>query len=564
MKLKTALVIVLVSSSNAFQFMSNWKITPPADQEMQNKVKAKFGDKKLVVLTGASSGLGRKTAQALLRSGDYHVIGAVRDLDKMEVVAEVDGFDMDNFTPMHLELNSFDSVRKFCDDIKEYKMTKPIDRLICNAGVYQPSLPYAKWSAEGHEQTMQVNFLSHFLMISELLDDMRNSKDPRVIMVGSVTGNDNTVGGGGVYPIADLKTLDGFRAGFDNPVAMADGYGFDGAKAYKDSKLCLMMMSNVLHSKYHKLTGVAFSSIYPGCIAESPLFREKRKWFRKYFPVFMKYITGGFVSEQEAGQRLFQVAHDPRCTKSGVYWSWNGGPRENRGLEALEKGGQISGGGGAGGGWDSIFENDQSGKVNNIDLGIDLFRFSTEITQAEWPDVTAVRSPCPTLNVIGAISKGMIEKEELKRMVERPGLKEDGTPIKLGKRKRVKRVAQKVVGGVVKNTLGRVGRFAGRRLLGRVPDTALEGSFQDEKPEEENKLLNKVHEVETPERQPVVNVAQKDKDSLEREILDKIYSDYIKSEDAEKILDAYKNGTMMKSDAELFEEMMKDKELTRQ
>ena len=174
---------------------------------------------------------------------------------------------------------------------------------------------------------------------------MKESPDPRVVMVGSVTGNDNTVGGGGVYPIADLKDLSGFKAGFDNPIAMADGkpsylvfeversylyifsltwmlsphlgYGFDGAKAYKDSKLCLMMMSNVLHSKYNKLTGIAFSSIYPGCIAESPLFREKRAWFRKYFPVFMKYITGGFVSEHEAGQRLFQVCHDPRCSKSG-------------------------------------------------------------------------------------------------------------------------------------------------------------------------------------------------------------------------------------------------------
>merc|ERR1719469_1340551 len=97
------------------------------------------------------------------------------------------------------------------------------------------------------------------------------------------------------------------------------------------------MISNVLHAKCYKLTGIAFSSIYPGCIAESPLFREKRKWFRKYFPIFMKFITGGFVSEQEAGQRLFQVAHDPRCSKSGVYWSWNGGPREGRGIEAMEK-----------------------------------------------------------------------------------------------------------------------------------------------------------------------------------------------------------------------------------
>ena len=231
----------------------------------------------------------------------------------MEAVAEMDGFDMDNFTPLHLELNSFASVHEFCDKLKEFKIEKPIDRLICNAGIYQPSLPYAKWSADGHEQTMQTNYLSHFLMIrynrflkvylihfefshsntpnptvhlvhiisfdSELLKDMMKSSDPRVIMVGSVTGNDNTVGGGGVYPIADLKNLDGFRAGFDNP--MADGYGFDGAKSYKDSKLCLMMMSNVLHSKFHKLTGITFSSIYPGCIAESPLFREKRKWFRK-------------------------------------------------------------------------------------------------------------------------------------------------------------------------------------------------------------------------------------------------------------------------------------------
>jgi hypothetical protein len=81
---------------------------------------------------------------------------------------------------------------------------------------------------------------------------------------------------------------------------------------------------------------------------------------------------------------LFQVAHDPRCAKSGVYWSWNGGPREGRGAEAIEKGGQISGGGGAGGGWDSIFENDQSSKVLNIETANKLFNRATEITGANW------------------------------------------------------------------------------------------------------------------------------------------------------------------------------------
>lgn len=292
----------LFEGASAFQFMKNWKI--PTYDPNDEVIHRRFGDKstyehqlieltfrqELVVITGASSGLGRKTAQALLRTGEYHVIGAVREyvysssvlihcfcsLDKMEAVAEVDGFDMNSFTPMYCELNDFESVREFCRNVEDFRLSKPLDRLICNAGVYQPSLPTPKWSKDGHEQTMQINFLSHFLIVSHLMPALMSSKvGSRVVMVGSVTGNDNTVGGGGVYPIADLHELDGLKHGFKKPIAMADGYGFIGAKAYKDSKLCLMMMANYLHSKYHKLTGVSFSSMYPGCIAESPLFREK-------------------------------------------------------------------------------------------------------------------------------------------------------------------------------------------------------------------------------------------------------------------------------------------------
>ena len=80
------------------------------------------------------------------------------------------------------------------------------------------------------------------------MPEMEGAQDPRITLVGSVTGNDNTVGGGGVYPIADLKELAGLKAGFKNPIAMLDGYGFIGAKAYKDSKLALMMLSKVATS----------------------------------------------------------------------------------------------------------------------------------------------------------------------------------------------------------------------------------------------------------------------------------------------------------------------------
>lgn len=172
------------SSADAFKFMSNWqppKILTDAQKVEVAKTEERFGDKseciihdsffvctslhimdfiyyiaiyisqpimyhlysylyntyipaELVVITGCSSGLGRETVKNLLATDKYHVVGAVRDVDKMEAVAEIDEFNMDNFHIMECELNSFESVHKFCEDLKEYQLAKPIDRLICNAG----------------------------------------------------------------------------------------------------------------------------------------------------------------------------------------------------------------------------------------------------------------------------------------------------------------------------------------------------------------------------------------------------------------------------------------------
>ena len=59
---------------------------------------------------------------------------------------------------------------------------------------------------------------------------------------------------------------------------MVDGAGFNGAKAYKDSKLANMMTVLELHRRYNESTGIVFTSMYPGCIAETALFRQKRTW----------------------------------------------------------------------------------------------------------------------------------------------------------------------------------------------------------------------------------------------------------------------------------------------
>ena len=52
-------------------------------------------DKKVCVITGTTSGLGKETARALLNKGDYYVICACRDVAKMEEVAKTEGFNPD-------------------------------------------------------------------------------------------------------------------------------------------------------------------------------------------------------------------------------------------------------------------------------------------------------------------------------------------------------------------------------------------------------------------------------------------------------------------------------------
>lgn len=207
-----------------------------------------------------------------------------------------------------------------------------------------------------------------------------------------------------------------------------------------------------------------------------------------------------------------------------MYWSWNGGPREGRGSEALEKGGQISGGGGAGGGWDSIFENDQSAKVLDIDTQMKLFEYATDITDAEWPEIKAITSPCPTLKVIGAVTKGMVKREELKRMREmgRPGIVET-QPVKPSRRKRVAMATDRVVSGVLSNTVGRVARFAGKRVLGQIPDEAVNGSFDakaqeskstDDEVSSENDLQVLAEDQQLLEKEVAPQLAKKDVASI--------------------------------------------------
>ena len=272
-----------------------------------------------VLITGTTSGVGLNAANALALRG-WQVITANRSPQRASAAADEFGIPKERLQYVLMDLGDLDSVRRAVDALPDR-----LDAVVCNAAVYKPKLKQPERSPQGYEISMATNHFGHFLLVQLLLDRLKNSSHPskRVVILGTVTANSKELGGKIPIPApADLGDLSGFEAGFKEPISMASGKLFKPGKAYKDSKLCNMITTQELHQRLHQQTGITFSSLYPGCVADSPLFRNTPKAFQTIFPWFQKNITGGYVTQALAGDRVAQVVADPDFAESGVHWSW--------------------------------------------------------------------------------------------------------------------------------------------------------------------------------------------------------------------------------------------------
>ena len=283
-----------------------------------------------VLITGTTSGVGLHATKAMVDRG-WQVVTANRDPVKAAAAADRLAIPSAQLSHLRFDLADLDSVRAGAETLVA-SLGRPLDALVINAAVYKPRLEQPERSPQGYEISMATNHLGQFLLIHLLLPDLERSSHPsrRVVILGTVTANSKELGGKIPIPApADLGDLAGFKAGFQAPIAMANGKPFKPGKAYKDSKLCNMITTQELHRRLHGSTGIVFSSLYPGCVADSPLFRHAPQAFQKIFPWFQKNITGGYVSQAQAGERVAQVVADPAFSSSGVHWSW--GNRQKQG-----------------------------------------------------------------------------------------------------------------------------------------------------------------------------------------------------------------------------------------
>ena len=290
-----------------------------------------------VIITGASSGVGLYAAKSLAERG-WFVVMACRDLPKARQAAQALGVAADRHVVLPIDLGIQASVRAFVHAFRA--LGRPLNALVNNAAVYRPRVKAPERSPEGYEISVATNHLGHFLLSRLLLDDLQRSggavpgQPARLVTLGTVTANSEEFGGKVPIPApADLGDLQGLEAGFKAPVSMIDGKPFKPGKAYKDSKLCNMIISRELHARYHAPTGIVFNTLYPGCVADTALFRDTPPAFQRIFPWFQKHITKGYVTQALAGDRVAQVVADAAFAQSGVHWSW--GNRQQPGRAAF-------------------------------------------------------------------------------------------------------------------------------------------------------------------------------------------------------------------------------------
>jgi len=167
----------------------------------------------IVVMTGATSGIGAQALKRLLAEPSTEVIVGARG-----------GREIAGATVVPLDLASLESVRSFAEAVQKRLGDAKIDMLVLNAGAQFRS---DQRSADGFEMTFAVNYLAHYLLARLLLPYM--AEGGRLEITTSDTH--------GQWPIAP-KTVD--------PQAFAHPVKSSPARAYPASKLCDLLAARSL------------------------------------------------------------------------------------------------------------------------------------------------------------------------------------------------------------------------------------------------------------------------------------------------------------------------------
>lgn len=200
-----------------------------------------------MIVTGATSGIGRAAAERLARGGATVVL-ACRDAQKGDAAAVAIRAATGNSAvrAMTCDVSSKESIDAFAVEFQ--RRFDHLDVLVNNAGIMNPR---RKLTPSGIEETFATNYLGAFILTHALLGALRASRQGRVINVSSAGHRDLSR-----IPFDDLQLVQ----------------NYSGVRAYNLSKAALIMFTYTLAEKLAdaRITvnalhpGIVRSNIWPG------------------------------------------------------------------------------------------------------------------------------------------------------------------------------------------------------------------------------------------------------------------------------------------------------------
>ncbi len=274
-----------------------------------------------VLLTGGSSGIGFEAARLLLQAG-HRLTLPCRDASTASALRQRLAGAV--HTPI-CDLADLDSVER-CAALLTAE-PEAIDVLVLNAGLQYSGAAEPRWSAQGFELTIAVNHLAHQALLQRLLPRLRQSPAPRLVVTASEV-HDPTTPGGKVGQPAGLGDLAGLRSA--PGAAMLDGSTpFNAEKAYKDSKLCNVLMAREVQRRLQAGgTALPVLAWSPGLViprSDGGFFRYSRghnPWGQRLFALLARDLLRVTETPERAGGLLAGLASgDPPLSSGFHYWS---------------------------------------------------------------------------------------------------------------------------------------------------------------------------------------------------------------------------------------------------
>lgn len=149
---------------------------------------------KVVVITGASSGLGEATARYLSDQGAIVVLGA-RRADRIQSLADELTGGGGKALAITTDVTNYDQVKNLVDTAVQ--MYSRVDVIINNAGL-MPNSPLERLKIDDWNRMIDVNIKGVLYGIAAVLPYMKEQKSGHIINVSSVAGH-KVRSGGAVY-----------------------------------------------------------------------------------------------------------------------------------------------------------------------------------------------------------------------------------------------------------------------------------------------------------------------------------------------------------------------------